>query len=59
VAEKVLKNVEGMMFDMIEDGARVVEIDNPKDLSTIIKKNTSSFETARQQLDKKVNSANY
>lgn len=48
-----------MMFDMIEDGARVVEVDNPKDLSTILKKNATSFETARQQLDKKVNSANY
>lgn len=59
LGERVTKNVEMTMIEMIEDGVRVVEVDKQTDISKIIKKNESSFQTARQKLDEKVNSQNY
>ena len=43
LGERVTKNVEALMIEMIEDGARVVEVDKQTDISKIIKKNESSF----------------
>jgi hypothetical protein len=51
IAERVVKNVETLMCEMIEDGVRVVEVDKQTDISKIIKSNASSFQTARQKLD--------
>lgn len=59
VAERVIKGMDGTMFDMIEDGVRVVELNKQTDFDKIIKKNVSSFNSARQKLDEKVNSHNY